>query len=585
MESMIDAIFDRGYYRQIRMVDMQGKILVQRSLKLSIKDVPGWFVEGLPLDSPAGDALVMSGWRQVGKVEVQCHPGFAYAQLWENFKGVLLWMGTAYVIGTLALALLLRFLLARLRALEKMAAGIERREFPVLEPLPRSRELRQVAVAMNRMSRTLKTSFEDQTRFIEALRNSAYRDPVTRLANRAAFDSRLRHLLRTPDVFSKGALYLIHIENFQAFNRRHGHMAGDHALTRIARLIDKQCRRYGQEYTLARLTGAQFGILSNLWDKESQEILADRILGEMAGLHEKIDHDEPFVVRCGIAAYSGKESREQLLALADHAQRSADRSGLGVRKRMTTAGGARAKEHGADALRSMLKRRLGKGDIEIEWSPVLATSDAAVLHREALVRIADDNGNRLPAGQFLALAEEMGVVPVIDRLVIERVMDQMTEAAAGSAAVNLSTASLTDPDFMAWLCRILKERPEATGELFFECREFDYINGLPAIEEPVRQLWASGGRFGLDHFGLGPRSFGYLVQHRLAYLKMDGSFLVDLADSPENRFFVRSTANIAHELGIQLIATCVENAGVAELLRLVGFDGAQGDGFPSASSV
>ena len=228
-ESMIDAIFDRGYYRQIRMVDMQGKILVQRSLKLITKDVPGWFVESLPLDPPIGDALVMSGWRQAGKVEVQCHPGFAYAQLWENFKGVLLWMGMAYVIGTLVLALLLRFLLTNLRALEKMAAGIERREFPVLEPLPKSRELRQVAAAMNRMSRTLKTSFEEQTRFIESLRDSAYRDPVTRLANRTAFDSRLRHLLRTPDEFSKGALYLIHVENFQGVNRRHGHMAGDRA--------------------------------------------------------------------------------------------------------------------------------------------------------------------------------------------------------------------------------------------------------------------------------------------------------------------------------------------------------------------
>ncbi|WP_319523930.1 EAL domain-containing protein [uncultured Desulfosarcina sp.] len=582
-ESMIDAIFDRGYYRQIRMVDMQGKILVQRSLKLSIKDVPAWFVEALTLDPPAGDALVMSGWRQAGKVEVQCHPGFAYAQLWENFKGVLLWMGAAYVIGTMALALLLRFLLNQLLALEKMAVGIERREFPVLEPLPKSRELRQVAAAMNRMSRTLKTSFEEQTRFIETLRDSAYRDPVTRLANRTAFESRLRHLLRTPDAFPKGALYLIHVENFQAFNHKHGHMAGDQTLRRMASLIETQCQRYGQEYALARLTGAQFGILSNLWDKESQEALADRILAEMAGLYEKIGHDEPFVVRCGIGVYTGKESRAQLLALADHAQRSASRGGAVAWKRMTSIHGARSKEHGADALRGMLRRRLEKGDIEVEWSPVLATSDLAVLHREALVRIVDDTGNRLPAGQFLSLAEEMGVVPAIDRLVVERVMAQMTKPAAGSVAVNLSTTSLTDPDFMEWLCRILKERPDAMGELFFECREFDFINNLPDLEEPIKQLWAAGGCFGLDHFGLGPRSFGYLVHHRLAYLKMDGSYLVNVADNPENRFFIRSTANIAHELGIRLIATCVEDADTRELLNLLGFDGVQGDGFRASA--
>jgi hypothetical protein len=179
--------------------------------------------------------------------------------------------------------------------------------------------------------------------------------------------------------------------------------------------------------------------------------------------------------------YTGKESKEQLLALADHAQRSASHGGLGARKRMTTADGARAREHGADALRGMLKRRLEKGDIEVEWSPVLATSDLAVLHREALVRIVDDSGNRLPAGQFISLAEQMGVASTIDRLVVERVMDRMTETVAGSVAVNLSTASLNDPNFMAWLCRILKQLPDGTGELFFECREFDFINGLPAL--------------------------------------------------------------------------------------------------------
>ena len=552
--------------------------MLERMRPLVIKDVPAWFVDWIPLGAPTGDALIMSGWQQAGKIVVGSHPGHAYAELWHNCSGILVWFAAAYLAGLIFLLMLLRFLLNPIRTVEKMALDISRREFPVMEKLPWSRELKRVVTAMNQMSRRLKANFKEQTVFIESLRNRAHRDPVTGIANRDAFKSRLQHLLQSPEEFSTGALYLVHIDNFQTFNQSHGHTAGDQLLMQAARYLDEECRRIGEAYLLARLTGAQFGIFCESLQDNGVDDFAAALVEGLLRVNRKADRASSLVVHCGATLFTAGESFGGVMARSDTALRAAkDRDGSNwhcVGKVSPFKGTA----FPADGLRKILRQRLEKGEIALAMMPVLALPEMKNLHNEALVRIADDQNGVVPARLFIHLAEQMGRIVDLDRLVIEAVLAILNDKPESPEryAINLSTQSLKQPDFLNWLDDTLQRSPECSQRLAFECREFDITEEMAELKAPLDQIAASGAMIGIDRFGTSGHPFSYLSNLKPAYLKVDGSYLNSISTNMENQFFLRSVATIAHGLEIQVVATHVENEEKTLLLHQLGVDAVQG---------
>ena len=162
IESMINAVFDRGYYRVVRYTDTRGNILIDRTLDVTIENVPQWFISLIPLKTPEASANVMAGWLQAGTIFVKSHPGYAYRALWENVVRMTGWFLACGIFVLLAGGFVLRRLLQPLVLVEKQADALCRKEYEIQEPLPRTRELRRVVEAMNRMTRKVKEMFEEQ---------------------------------------------------------------------------------------------------------------------------------------------------------------------------------------------------------------------------------------------------------------------------------------------------------------------------------------------------------------------------------------------------------------------------------------
>ena len=177
--SMAEAIFDRGYYRVVRVEDMEGKPLVDRVLPVRVEGVPAWFISSLSLKTPEGEALVMAGWRQAGRVRVRSHPGFAYRQLWENVSEIFGWFLSSALIVMLLGLVLLRVVLRPLRLIQWQAESICNREFPILEKLPRTPDLRRIVEAMNRMSGKVQSMLTEAAKLARRLREQALQHPGT----------------------------------------------------------------------------------------------------------------------------------------------------------------------------------------------------------------------------------------------------------------------------------------------------------------------------------------------------------------------------------------------------------------------
>src|SRR5665647_816614 len=324
VDRMISAVSDSGYYREVTVVDVEGKPLVTRSQKVKLGNVPQWFVDRVPLETPVGEALIMAGWQQAGKVRVTANPGYAYAALWSNSVQSFWWFLGASTLTFLLGLVALHFILRPLRDVEMQARAICDREYPVQKKLPWTLELRSVVLAMNRMTTKVKEMFDEQTAAIERLRSENYRDALTGLANRRYFEMNLKQLVETG---KHGAVLLLELKDFKLYNVARGYQAGDDLLRNTGEFLEAICKAQpGLEYFTVHLAGANVAVvLANASEQEALE-LGNKLAQALPRFRERglVDNEE--VGHIGIALYSG-QSYGELLSAADMALRAAQQQG------------------------------------------------------------------------------------------------------------------------------------------------------------------------------------------------------------------------------------------------------------------
>lgn len=581
VDRMVSAVSDSGYYREVVVSDIEGKPLVSRKQEVKLGNVPQWFVDLVPLQTPRGEALIMAGWQQAGTVRVEANPGYAYVALWSNTVESFWWFLAASTFTVLLGVVALHFILRPLRDVEMQARAICDREYPVQKKIPWTLELRSVVEAMNRMSTRVKEMFDEQTASIERLRSENYRDALTGLANRRYFEMNLKQLIETG---KHGALLLLELKDFKQYNEKRGFQAGDELLKNTAEFLEAICKSQAHlEYFTVHLSGANFAIvLTNAGEADAME-LAQNLAKAMLRFKERGLVDGEEVGHIGVTLFTGQNYGE-VLSAADMALRAAQQQGPNAVSlidpgKSTGDSPVRTATQWGDILRDALASKR----ISLLVQPAKAAAEAArgtVLHYESLMRLTDDQGNVIPAVVYTPVAKRLRLAGDFDRAMISEVLGRLAAKRYGDVpvAVNLFPASLQNKEFVDWLCAELGKVPEAASRLLIEVTEYGMIENVDALREFIARVAAYGTRVGLDHFGRGFSSFGYLSTLKLEYIKIDGSYVRGLINNKDNQFFVESVIKVAHSLEIKVYVVSVETDEELNLLGNLGVDGVQGYG-------
>lgn len=578
VDSMSDVIFDRGYYRKLIVENAEGAVVKKLELPIAIDGIPPWFISAFPLQTPVGEASVMSGWSQAGKVLIQSHPGYAYIQLWDNAKDTALWfLASALFILLLGMALL-RWMLQPLRRIEWQADSICNREFPVLDNLPKTPDLRRIMEAMNRMSVKVQRMLSELESLVGRLRRQAYQHPVTGLDNKRRFMDIVNDRIESDEAFMRGTFYLVQLKSFKELNDRKGYQAGDDLLREVAQCLLKITADV-PKCTLAHLTGADFGLLVEDCSLDDSKELCQQISSALSNMYATGRFESPDVAHIGAAYFDGRQSLKELFSEADMALRSAQTQEANSWRLMTPDDFDRKVVRGAAEWRLFIEEALEQDRITLLYQSVVTCPERQLMHKEVLVRIPDpDDGELIPAGVFLPVAESVGLATEIDKAVVGKVVSLLAQAPAADTrfAINLSTQSLSDGGFAGWLEQELLQHVNVANRLVFEFPEYGAINGLSELKALIERLGRLGVMFSLDHFGRSFSSLAYLRSLKVHYLKIDGSYLRTLEQNKDHQFFIQVLADIAHGLDIQVIAESVESEAVWEMLPLLHLDGAQG---------
>ena len=574
--TMVNAMFHRGDYLSIRFEDLQGQVLIERVADERVGGVPNWFVRMLDLKPPQRSATMMSGWRQIGRVRVTSHPGLAYQQLWQTVQQTI----NLFLIGALLVLLAgligLRVLLRPLKEVERQAEAICNREFPVVEPQPFTLEFRRVVEAMNRLSSKVARMLSDAEEMAGRLRQQAFQDPLTGLANRRQFLDVLEHQVAESGGFDSGGLLLLQLKDLKGFNQSQGYPAGDRLLTNTARAIGSVLQGRPPA-TVAHLSGADFGILfESISESVLRELAAD-ILGAVAALYGHLELPSTDVAHAGGVVCSG-QSVSGLLSEADMALREAQREGANawvVRRHNAAPTEARS----ASEWRTLIEEAIRERRFRLLRQAVVSRKGGELLHHEVFLRIPDPEhrGLDIAAAVFMPMVERSGLATMVDKAVVEAVVIALEAGAyPGRVAINLSASSLGEQDFSVWLSAKLRQHPMAARRLILELPEYGVSANPERLVAWIRDLGPIGVEFSLDRFGKGFSSFTYLRSIKAHYIKVDGSFIRNLDQQDDNRFFLRAIADIAHGLDMRVIADSVETEPVWDALQDLGIDGGRG---------
>jgi diguanylate cyclase (GGDEF)-like protein/PAS domain S-box-containing protein len=411
----------------------------------------------------------------------------------------------------------------------------------------------------------------------------ASHDDLTGLGNRRAFEKWLRDGLDVLRISQReNALMLLDLDQFKLANDTGGHAAGDHLLREVSALL-KSVLRPGD--LAARLGGDEFAVLLEDCDAARAATVAERLRGA-------IEHStfvwggRPYKTSAsiGLVMISASDtSVEDILRAADVACYLAKEKGRN-----------RIQIHHQDA--ETLKR-LG----EMAWIPRIRdaleenrfclygqriaplNSDDTGEHFEILIRLRDEQGTIVPPGSFIPAAERFGLMPLLDRWVVNAAFASLGALATSpdaieiaSCAINLSGLSIGDPNFVGFVLESFRAHAIQPSLICFEITETAAINNLDAAARFIQTLKQLGCRFALDDFGAGMSSFGYLKRLPVDYLKIDGSFVKDMLIDPIDRAMVEMIVRMAKTTGKRTIAEFVESNEILAELRAIGVDYAQG---------
>lgn len=575
-EAAINVFVDRPYFQAITVYSLDGQVVIRRTIPTPLQAVPAWFLSLVKLVPSSGQTLLNGSWRQLGRVVVVSQPLYAYHQLWKSTLSLVTWVGLVYLAALMFIVILLKVVLAPLRAIENAAVAIIQKRFDKIDLRPRTRELARVVRAMNEMITHIAGYLDAEEERAEVFRKEVYLDGVTGLENRLSFDSKLGQLLAGEHAFALGALLAVDIEGLKEFNMRNGYRAGDELLAALAdRFQQLLCK---QAILISRIGGASLAAILLEHTEEEIVALARRLQQTLAEVFSQLATAGELPYGVGVALFNPGENRAQILTRLDLATEAARHFG-GHRLQIRKPSASSSEGLGSLGWRQLIMDALISSRWVLYAQPVIRLHDRHIIHSEVVARLAINSNELVPAAQFLPMAARHQLLPDVERALLDLAIEALAKRHAQvPLALNITFDGLLfGPGALERLSEQIRSQAAKKASLLsFEVSEFHFLSHLEQCGKVVECVRAFGCKFGIDQFGFDKRALQALRKIPIDYIKLDGGLLRDTVDNDGVRELVSSIIQLAHSLGIMVIAQGIESEHMLPLIQDMGVTAGQG---------
>ena len=476
----------------------------------------------------------------------------------------------------LVIATIFSLLMMRLKRSIVYASGyIDALSELKFEALAHSRfrgELKPIGVALDKARSILHDKFDEMRNHNLQLNKEVYQDPITLFNTRPKFTQKLDSLAKAGKD-NYGIMAMIKATELANINQSQGREAGDNYLAGIASCIRKSIANQ-QQAECFRISASDFAVfIPNLLINDVHGLL-NNLKSNFDAFQQTIDIES--VAYTGLVPYKQGNDALSLVYLGDAAVSIAQTMGPNSCHIQEKLNGDEliGDSHWKTAIEDIIQRQA----LKFHAQDIQPCRGADKVYRELFSRFYSREGKFLPTATVIAMAERHGLNVELDKIIIQSTIKLLINnpRLTGTFGINVSTASMHQAHFSAWIKDLLTRYRHIAARLVIEVNESGMQSNIGVAHQFVRDMHGVGARVSVEHFGLGFTSFKFFKEIRPDFVKLDGSYTEGIDINDNNRFFVKMIVNVAQKQSIKVIATSVERQEEKFTLEHLLVDGLQG---------
>lgn len=410
----------------------------------------------------------------------------------------------------------------------------------------------------------------------EQLQYLANFDDLTGHYNKLRLREALEHALTQSQRFGQPGVYMvIGIDHLDRINTGYGYEVGDAILVEIGQRLDHWLRAAD---VIGRPNGDCFGALLSVCSEEKAQVAAERIIQSMREKPIVVGKEKIHVtVSIGAVAFSSQsKTAVDSMTKAESALQQAKTAGRDCLRFFTLTEAQRQDYRASLDIGEEVQQALKDNRIVLAYQPVVDARSHDIRYFECLARMYDREGTLIPAAKFIPAIEQLGLMRSIDNRVRDLAIGALEHFPNVSLAINISGLTATERSWQRGLVARLKGRRDLASRLIVEITETTALMDIEETSRFVFSLRALGCEVALDDFGAGFTTFHHLRALTVDVVKIDGSFIRDIAGDKQNQIFIRNLLALAGSLNVSTVAECVETKEDADYLAAEGVDLLQG---------
>jgi FOG: EAL domain len=567
LRTMINAIFDRGYYKEIKLLNMEDKVLIHVSNPEGFENVPQWFSKMLPMKTASAMTEISSGWNLAGKLYVTISPGYGYLKLYQQAGKALKYSLVAFIFFTVLLFILLRLVLQPLKKIEQLARNIAEGEFGQIREMPWTTEIKNVAVAMNFMSQKIEQMITNLNLKLDRVSEQLQLDDLTGLKNK---DSFLGDMKRSFTEHGEGYVFFVRIDNLGEFSKNQGREVVDEFLKKFARVLLEAGITSGHDFSAYRLYGSEFAVMAKSINEAQAAALGKQISEGMLKLGQ--EYNRPDIAHIGVVAFDVGSSIPGILAAAGESYEQARLIGANafyIHKRDE-------KTRDVKEWVELVERVIREKQYEVSYvGQVLGLrGETGVLMEEAFAKVFD-KGEPVAIGAFVSIAEKYGQIIKFDQGIVEQVVNYISGRNLPHAVcINLSMASVRNPEFRKWLGELMEKQRAIAEKTVFSVTAYSASRDIRQFEEFIGFVHGIGAKVLLKRYETEFISLEQVKKLRPDYLRLSRDLTNEISQNRSKRLFVETMKEVSDLLDVKVIAENVISDADFETIREIGIYGA-----------
>lgn len=536
------------------------KILVKVYREEKFDYVPQWFIDLIHLNMEEKSSEINDGWNKVATVYVSANAGDAYAKLYEQAKGAILYSIIAFAIAIGVLIFFLNFILQPLKMIEKLAMSIATGDFGIIKKLPYTTEIKNVAIAMNDMSTKIEGIIKKLNSNIENMTKTISQDPLTKLEQRQTFETDMKNMFIKKE---NGYILSLKIDALAEFAKNHSNSQVDLFIKSFANIISTINNEVNLNVKAYRFFGSEFAMIVKNCNKSEIEKITN-LLREKFDLLAK-ESNLSNISNIGATMFNPIGTIPEIINSAVEAREMAKQIGPDEAFIRDESDLARDMDAWRDLIFDIIDTK--KFNVGYIGDAISLDGQNRLIMQEAFTSAVDKNGEDIPIGTFISIAEKYNKVIDFDKAVISSVIKHILDnKIEHNISINLSLDSIVDTNFIEWLKKVLSTNQAISKKLVFSITAYGVAKDIEHFRLFAKIVNTHGAQIVIKRFESKFIPLDMIKNLHIDYIRLARDYTNGISSDNGKYAFVESMQDLCNLVNIKLMA---ENVKVDEDYEIV----------------